>query len=129
MNKLGLIFLGFEDTYVLDQFNIELPEADLSEWDRVVENQFNVDGEICIALVGKYMELLDAYKSINEALIHAGIQNKIKVRIRYIDSETLEKDPRTIQGADAILVPGGFGARGIEGKILAVKTARESNIP
>lgn len=117
------------DQYVLDQFNIDLPDADLSEWDRVVENQLNVDGEICIALVGKYMELLDAYKSINEALTHAGIQNKIKVRIRYVDSENLEKDPLSIQGADAILVPGGFGTRGIEGKILAVKTARESNIP
>ena len=117
------------DQYVLDRFNIDLPVADLHEWDMVVENQLNAEGEICIAMVGKYMELLDAYKSLTEALIHAGIQNKTKIKIRYLDSDNLETDPSLIDGADAILVPGGFGTRGTEGKIFAVKTAREGGIP
>jgi CTP synthase len=117
------------DQYVLDRFNIDLPVADLHEWDMVVENQLNAEGEICIAMVGKYMELLDAYKSLTEALIHAGIQNKTKIKIRYVDSDNLETDPSLIDGADAILVPGGFGTRGTEGKIFAVKTAREGGIP
>jgi CTP synthase len=117
------------DQYVLDRFNIDLPAADLHEWDMVVENQLNAEGEICIAMVGKYMELLDAYKSLTEALIHAGIQNKTKIKIRYLDSDNLETDPSLIDGADAILVPGGFGMRGTEGKIFAVKTAREGGIP
>ena len=117
------------DQYVLDRFNIDLPAADLREWDMVVENQLNAEGEICIAMVGKYMELLDAYKSLTEALIHAGIQNKTKIKIRYLDSDNLETDPSLIDGADAILVPGGFGTRGTEGKIFAVKTAREGGIP
>ena len=117
------------DQYVLDRFNIDLPVADLHEWDMVVENQLNAEGEICIAMVGKYMELLDAYKSLTEALIHAGIQNKTKIKICYLDSDDLETDPSLIDGADAILVPGGFGTRGTEGKIFAVKTAREGGIP
>ena len=117
------------DQYVLDRFNLSNPAADLSEWDAVVDNQLNSEGEVTIAMVGKYMELLDAYKSLTEALIHAGIHNKTKVKIRYIDSEKLESDNSLIDGADAILVPGGFGTRGTEGKIFAVKTARENNIP
>jgi CTP synthase len=117
------------DQYVLDRFNLNNPTANLSEWDAVVDNQLNSEGEVTIAMVGKYMELLDAYKSLSEALIHAGIHNKTKVNIRYIDSEKLESDNSLIDGADAILVPGGFGTRGTEGKIFAVKTARENNIP
>ena len=117
------------DQYVLDRFNLTNPKANLGEWDAVVDNQLNSQGEVTIAMVGKYMELLDAYKSLTEALIHAGIHNKTKVRIRYIDSEKLESDYSLIDGADAILVPGGFGTRGTEGKIYAVKTARENNIP
>jgi CTP synthase len=117
------------DQYVLDRFNLTNPKANLGEWDAVVDNQLNSQGEVTIAMVGKYMELLDAYKSLTEALIHAGIHNKTKVRIRYIDSEKLESDCSLIDGADAILVPGGFGTRGTEGKIYAVKTARENNIP
>ena len=117
------------DQYVLDRFNLSNPPADLSEWDAVVDNQLNSEGEVTIAMVGKYMELLDAYKSLSEALIHAGIHNKSKVKIRYIDSEKLESDNSLIDGVDAILVPGGFGTRGTEGKIFAVKTARENNIP
>ena len=117
------------DQYVLDRFNLSNPPADLSEWDAVVDNQLNSEGEVTIAMVGKYMELLDAYKSLSEALIHAGIHNKSKIKIRYIDSEKLESDNSLIEGVDAILVPGGFGTRGTEGKIFAVKTARENNIP
>ena len=117
------------DQYVLDRFNLSNPAADLSEWDAVVDNQLNSKSEVTIAMVGKYMELLDAYKSLSEALIHAGIHNKTKIKIRYIDSEKLESDHSLIDGADAILVPGGFGTRGTEGKIFAVKTARENNIP
>ena len=117
------------DQYVLDRFNLNNPVANLDEWDAVVDNQLNSDGEVTIAMVGKYMELLDAYKSLTEALIHAGIHNKTRVKIQYIDSEKLEVDPSLIADADAILVPGGFGTRGTEGKIHAVKTARENNIP
>ncbi len=117
------------DQFVVERFNLDKPLADLSEWDAVVDNQLNSEGEVVIAMVGKYMELLDAYKSLTEALIHAGIHNKTKVKIRYIDSELLESDPTLIDRADAILVPGGFGTRGTEGKIYAVKTARENNIP
>ena len=117
------------DQYVLDRFNLNNPQANLGEWDVVVDNQLHSQGEVTIAMVGKYMELLDAYKSLTEALIHAGIHNKTKVKIRYIDSEKLEADHSLIDGADAILVPGGFGTRGVEGKIYAVKTARENNIP
>ncbi len=117
------------DQYVLDRFNLNNPVANLDEWDAVVDNQLNSEGEVTIAMVGKYMELLDAYKSLTEALIHAGIHNKTRVKIQYIDSEKLEADPILIADADAILVPGGFGTRGTEGKIHAVKTARENNIP
>ncbi len=117
------------DQYVLDRFNLNNPAANLDEWDAVVDNQLNSEGEVTIAMVGKYMELLDAYKSLTEALIHAGIHNKTRVKIQYIDSEKLEADPSLIADADAILVPGGFGTRGTEGKIHAVKTARENNIP
>ena len=117
------------DEFVVDRFNLDCPPADLAEWDAVVENQLNAEGQVTIAMVGKYMELLDAYKSLSEALTHAGIHNKTKVKIRYIDSELLESDHTLIDGADGILVPGGFGTRGTEGKIHAVKTAREKNIP
>ena len=117
------------DQFVLDRFNITKPAADLQQWDRVVENQMHAEGEVTIAMVGKYMDLLDAYKSLTEALVHAGIHNKTKVKIRYIDSEKLHENHNLVEDVDAILVPGGFGARGIEGKIYAAKTAREKNIP
>lgn len=117
------------DQFVLDRFNIERPIADLGQWDQVVENQLDSDGEVTIAMVGKYMDLLDAYKSLTQALVHAGIHNKTNVRIRYIDSEELEDNQSLLNDVDAILVPGGFGSRGIEGKIEAVKNARENNIP
>ena len=117
------------DQFVLDRFNIDRPAADLHQWDNVVANQMLSDGQVTVAMVGKYMDLLDAYKSLTEALVHAGISNKTKVKIRYIDSEKLQKNHDLLDGVDAILVPGGFGSRGIEGKIHAVKVARENNIP
>jgi CTP synthase len=117
------------DQFVVDRFGLDVPDADLSEWDFVVQSQLHSDGLVTIAMVGKYMELLDAYKSLTEALIHAGIHKKTKVKIRYIDSEVLENDHSLLDGVDAILVPGGFGTRGTEGKVFAVKTARENNIP
>ena len=117
------------DQFVLDRFNIDRPAADLNQWDNVVANQMLSDGQVIVAMVGKYMDLLDAYKSLTEALVHAGIQNKTKVKIRYIDSEKLQANHELLDGVDAILVPGGFGSRGIDGKIHAVKVARENNIP
>lgn len=117
------------DEFVVDRLGLDCGEADLSDWDWVAENHLNPQHEVTIAMVGKYMELLDAYKSLNEALVHAGIRNQSKVNIRYIDSETLETDMSQLDGCNAILVPGGFGVRGVEGKIKAVNHARTNNIP
>ncbi len=117
------------DELVVEKFLLEVPAADLSQWDLVVENQRNATGEVVVAMVGKYMELLDAYKSLNEALGHAGIHNLTKVKIRYIDSENLVDDLSLLDGCHGILVPGGFGERGVEGKIRAVRHARENGIP
>lgn len=118
------------DDIVLDKFDINAPEADMSEWDRVVENEANPQHEVTIAMVGKYMDLLDAYKSLNEALQHAGINTRTKVRVNYINAEDVETQGTSIlAGADGILVPGGFGERGLEGKLTAVRYARENKIP
>lgn len=117
------------DDFVVEKFNLDCPAADLSQWDLVVDNQKHQEQQVVIAMVGKYMELLDAYKSLNEALEHAGIHNKASVKVRYIDSEDLERDMSLLDGCDGILVPGGFGERGVEGKIAAVKHAREQAIP
>lgn len=117
------------DQFVVERFSLDVADADLAEWDRVVSGQLHAEGEVKIAMVGKYMELIDAYKSLNEALIHAGIHNNIKVKINYIDSEELEEDLSLLDGIDAILVPGGFGYRGVEGKIRAIQHARENCIP
>ena len=124
-----LLFERGLDQYVLERFGLRKPKADLSAWDRVVSNQASSSGEITVAMVGKYMDLVDAYKSLTEALVHAGIQNKLNVKIKYIDSEKVESDNTLIQDVDAILAPGGFGSRGIEGKINAVRYARENKIP
>jgi CTP synthase len=124
-----LLFERGLDQYVLERFGLRKPKADLSAWDRVVSNQASSSGEITVAMVGKYMDLVDAYKSLTEAIVHAGIQNKLNVKIKYIDSEKVESDNTLIQDVDAILVPGGFGSRGIEGKINAVRYARENKIP
>jgi CTP synthase len=122
-------------SYGLDQIVVELlglqcPEADLSEWDRVVEGKLNPVNSITISMVGKYMELLDAYKSLIEALTHAGIHTHTKVNINFIDAERVENEGVAIlKDADAILVPGGFGERGVEGKLMAVQYARENKVP
>lgn len=118
------------DALVVEKFALETPAADLTEWDKVVDLQQRQEANVRIAMVGKYMELIDAYKSINEALEHAGIHNSADVSIDYVDSERVEKEgTQILEKADAILVPGGFGKRGIEGKISAVRYARENKIP
>jgi len=118
------------DQLVVDQFRMDVPPADLSEWNRVVEGLVHPSQSIDIAMVGKYVDLTESYKSLNEALSHAGIANDTKVKIHYIDSVDIETNgAQILQGMHAILVPGGFGNRGVEGKILAVQYARENNIP
>ena len=108
----------------------DLPEADLTDWRNVINAMEFPKAEVTVAMVGKYVDLTESYKSLNEALTHAGIQNSARVRIIYIDSEKLESDGLDqLAEVDAILVPGGFGIRGVEGKISAVKYARENKIP
>jgi CTP synthase len=124
LQKCGL------DDIVVEKFGLECDPADLSEWEQVVEAKMHPEKEITIAMVGKYMELLDAYKSLIEAIDHAGLKNKTKVKIEYIDSEIIERDGCSIlEGKAAILVPGGFGSRGVEGKIRTVQYARENKVP
>jgi CTP synthase len=111
LHKQGL------DEYVVEQLQLQCPAADLSSWQRVVDAQLNPQNRLKITFVGKYLELLDAYKSLIEALTHAGIQTLTKIDIQYIDAETLEQDGvALLEGADAILVPGGFGERGFDNK-------------
>ena len=118
------------DSFVVEKFRLDCPQPDLSEWDRVVHRLLHPKSEITVAMVGKYMDLLDAYKSLNEALMHAGISTETKVNIRYLDSETiLDTGTGVLSDVDAILVPGGFGERGVEGKIQTVRYAREHKIP
>ena len=118
------------DDIVVKKLHLDCPKADFSEWERVVDAQLNPERIVKLAMVGKYMELLDAYKSLNEAILHAGIQTRTRVEISYIDStEVMEKGVELLAGHDAILVPGGFGERGFEGKILATQYAREYKIP
>ena len=115
---------------MLRKLQIDAPEADLAEWDRVVDGLTNPEREVVIGMVGKYIELTESYKSLNEALSHAGLRRKTKVVIHYIDSSTLrDGDVSVLEDVDAVLVPGGFGIRGVEGKIQAVKFARENNVP
>ena len=118
------------DSFVCDRFRLDCPEADLSEWEQVLYRQANPTGEVTIGMVGKYVELPDAYKSVNEALKHAGLTNRLTVNIKYIDSQDVEtKGTSVLEGVDAILVPGGFGYRGVEGKIRTAQYARENKIP
>ena len=118
------------DDFICDRFHLTCPDADLSEWEQVLYQQANPTGEVTIGMVGKYTELPDAYKSVNEALKHAGFKNRLTVNIKYIDSQDVEtKGVEILKGLDGILVPGGFGYRGVEGKILTAKYARENNIP
>ncbi|MGL5291071.1 MAG: CTP synthase [Vibrionaceae bacterium] len=118
------------DELVCQRFAITAPSADLSQWEQVVFEEANPTDEVTIGLVGKYTELPDAYKSVNEALKHAGLKNRLSVNIVYIDSQDLEvRGTELLENMDAILVPGGFGDRGIEGKILAARYARENKVP
>jgi CTP synthase len=118
------------DELVVKRFGYDCPEADLAEWEQVLFAESNPLGEVTIGMVGKYVELPDAYKSVNEALKHAGLKNRLTVNIKHIDSQDVEsKGEQLLQGLDAILVPGGFGERGIEGKIATAKYARENKIP
>ena len=118
------------DEIAVEKLRIECPKADLSEWHSVVDALIHPEQTTEIAIVGKYLDLLDAYKSLIEAISHAGIQTRTKVVIRYIDAEQLEeKGTDILKEVHAILVPGGFGQRGFEGKILAASFARENNVP
>ena len=120
------------DREVLTAFGIEdAPEPDLTRWEEISNRVANPEGEVTIAVVGKYTELLDAYKSLNEALVHGGIANKVKVNLQWIGAQSFEQEDPTplLDGVDGILVPGGFGERGAEGKIRAATFAREHNVP
>ncbi|MAS81209.1 MAG: CTP synthetase [Legionellales bacterium] len=118
------------DEIVNKKFALNLPKANLHEWENVVDALDNPTNHVNIAMVGKYMELADSYKSLSEALIHAGVQTRTQVNIIYIDSEDIEnKGVDCLSDIDAILVPGGFGNRGIDGKIAVVLYARENNVP
>ncbi len=115
---------------VRSKLKLSSMKTDLSDWQQVAEAHKHPQGEVRVAMVGKYIDLADSYKSLNEALIHAGIQHRVSVEIDYIDSEALnESNLRQLEGVDAILVPGGFGSRGVDGKMLAVKYARENDVP
>lgn len=119
------------DKIVLKKLNLPEKSLDLSKWEDIVFRLNNPEGEVTIGVVGKYVDLKDAYISLNEALVHGGIHNKLKVNIKWIDAEDLEKMPpdKFFEDVDGILVPGGFGDRGVEGKINAVNYARIKNIP
>jgi CTP synthase len=118
------------DEIVCRRLNIAPRDADLSSWARVVDALEHPSGTVDIALVGKYVDLTESYKSLSEALIHAGIHTRSKVRIHYVDSENLESDGTScLDKMDAVLVPGGFGKRGVEGKIRAIQFARERKLP
>ena len=124
LNEEGL------DEIILKKFSLNAEPADLGDWKSVVESQLKAKNVVKLKMVGKYMDLSDAYKSLNEALIHAGIRTFTQVDVEFIDSVNVEADGVSVlEGADAILVPGGFGERGFEGKVLAAGFAREKNIP
>ena len=118
------------DTIVAEKFQVDLPVAQLKDWKEVVHAIEFPESEVTVGMVGKYVGLTESYKSLNEALTHAGIQIRTKVNIQYIDSESIETNGvGVLEGLDAILIPGGFGKRGIEGKIEASRFARENNVP
>ncbi|TFH47504.1 MAG: CTP synthase, partial [Lysobacterales bacterium] len=118
------------DDLVVEKLDLEARDIDLSEWDAVVEALEHPTREVRIAMVGKYVDLTESYKSLSEALSHAGIHTRTRVHIHYMDSEDIERSgTECLEGMDAILVPGGFGKRGIEGKIQAAHFARENRVP
>lgn len=118
------------DELVVKKLGLEVKAADLSEWQRVIDMQSIQTMTVKVGLVGKYIELNDAYKSINEALIHAGIHTETKIELKYIDAEWIEKQgPSCLSDLNAVIVPGGFGERGIEGKIQTIQYVREHKIP
>ncbi|ATX76121.1 CTP synthase [Reinekea forsetii] len=126
----GMLAKAGLDAIVVERFGLDCPPADLSDWEDVTERKLHPEQEVTIAMVGKYMDLLDAYKSLIEAIDHAGIRSRTRVKIQYIDSEDLEKNGiDVLKGVAGILVPGGFGHRGVEGKILAAQYARENRVP
>jgi CTP synthase len=115
---------------VVEKLGLDVPPADLGEWQQVIRDSEQRTHSVTIAMVGKYVDLTESYKSLSEALIHAGIHTHTNVNIRYVDSESIETEGTSLlDGADGILVPGGFGERGVEGKIAAVRYARENGIP
>ena len=118
------------DGLICDKLRLNTPPANLKRWDDLVFETANPRGDVNIAMVGKYVDLSDSYKSLNEALRHAGMKNHVRVKISYIDSETIVPDTvDSLAAFDAVLVPGGFGKRGIEGKICAAQFAREHKVP
>ncbi len=124
LNEQGL------DDLVVNQLRLDVRPADLSEWEAVVDGLTHPEDTVTIAIVGKYVDHSDAYKSLSEALTHAGIKTRNVVKIKYVDSELIENEgTNPLKGVDAILVPGGFGERGVEGKIATVRFARENGVP
>ena len=121
---------GFDDE-VMRHFAIEAKQPDLARWTGIMQRVRSPEGEVAVAVVGKYMTLKDAYKSLGEALAHGGIANNMRVKLNWIDSEIFEKEDAVhyLEGVHGILVPGGFGERGTEGKILAARFARERGVP
>jgi CTP synthase len=118
------------DDIVVDKLRLEVPPTDLAEWRHVVSAKSNPDGQVDIAMVGKYVQIRDSYMSLHEALMHGGLKSRTRVNIHYIESTDIEqRGAHLLKGLDAILVPGGFGERGIEGKIQAVRYAREHGTP
>ena len=118
------------DEIVVDRLRLDVPPAALSKWQSVVDAKEQPEGEVDVAMVGKYVDLRDSYISLTEALLHAGIQTRTRVNIHYVEAQDLEREGiDCLKDVDAILVPGGFGERGIEGKIQSVKVAREKQIP
>ncbi len=129
--RLPMVFRdqGFDDI-VVKHLGLDVPPADLTDWETVVAAKREPEAEVLVAMVGKYVDFHDSYKSLNEALVHAGIRTRTSVRIRYVESQGLEAgDLNCLQDVDAVLVPGGFGDRGFDGKIRAVQYARENGVP
>lgn len=126
----GLLKSQGLDDYICKRFSLTPPEANLGEWEQVIYEEANPGGEVTIGMVGKYVELPDAYKSVIEALKHGGLKNRLTVNIRLIDSQDVEtRGVEVLKDLDAILIPGGFGYRGVEGKVMTARYARENKIP